>query len=136
MKVCSRCGHDFDSKRCKKCQSDYDARRYAANGEKEKERQRQYRQKPGVTEQYRDRALQKQYGISLEEYNRMNVSQNSQCDICHGTSTKALCVDHCHKTGRVRKLLCTRCNYAIGLFDESIPLIESAIRYLRENPTY
>ena len=78
--------------------------------------------------------LKKQYGISIEEYDRMRQEQLFSCKICgkheddslHGR----LCVDHCHSTGKVRGLLCNKCNSAIGLLNEDTNTLAAAIEYL------
>ena len=56
--------------------------------------------------------------------------QNECCLICNKNDEKALCVDHCHKTGKVRGLLCNKCNKALGLFNDNIELIKVAASYL------
>ncbi len=67
--------------------------------------------------------LKKHYGISLEDYNRMLSDQKGLCAICgcpETTSTKKrLAVDHDHKTGKIRSLLCRACNVSVGLLKES-----------------
>lgn len=84
-------------------------------------------------------ALKNTYGISREEYDRMMTEQDGRCAICgldepnsHGrTGTKfRLSVDHCHDTGRVRGLLCQKCNRAVGLLGDDIDLLKKAIDYL------
>lgn len=77
--------------------------------------------------------LLERYGISTEEYIAMWDGQNGLCFICHEppSGDKLLCVDHCHETGLVRSLLCTRCNAGIGMFRESPELMSTAIEYLR-----
>jgi hypothetical protein len=61
----------------------------------------------------------------------MILSQNNLCAICNNPSkNKALAIDHNHKTGEVRGLLCHHCNLAIGLFKEDIDVFTSAIKYL------
>lgn len=63
----------------------------------------------------RNRYLQKTYGISIAEYDRLLAAQSGRCAICRGLSGgKNLAVDHNHKTGEVRGLLCKRCNSAIA----------------------
>lgn len=65
--------------------------------------------------------LKSRYGVSLEEYNTMFESQGGECKICkrHQTEfSKRLRVDHCHKTGRVRGLLCSRCNLHLGQYEQ------------------
>lgn len=87
----------------------------------------------------RDYLLRRKYGISLVQYNEMFVSQGGLCLICGGpeqrvhSTSKELCqlsVDHCHKTGRVRGLLCTKCNHILGLWQDDPEIFKTAIAYL------
>lgn len=85
----------------------------------------------------RDRHLYRTYGITDSDYQAMYAAQGGVCRICgegqSHTRFKALCVDHCHRTGRVRGLLCSACNTSIGLMQESETRLENAIKYLREH---
>lgn len=73
----------------------------------------------------------KKYNISEREYLRMFEKQNGTCAICFGSSkNKRLAVDHCHKTGLVRGLLCMKCNTALGKFGDDITMLQRAIYYL------
>ena len=76
--------------------------------------------------------LQK-YNLGLEEYDQMLESQNGQCAICGKRQHKKLFVDHNHKTGKVRGLLCNNCNFGIGQFQDDFNLLLSAIEYLRRH---
>jgi hypothetical protein len=80
----------------------------------------------------RRRDLRKNYGITEGEYDSMLLGQGGVCAICKGAepSGRRLAVDHCHTTGKVRGLLCSRCNPAIGLFNENVANLASAIDYL------
>jgi len=74
------------------------------------------------------------YGLTLEDYNRIHDTQNGCCAICgkHETKlNKRLVVDHCHKTGKVRGLLCEKCNHGLGRFEDNLTIIENAITYLK-----
>jgi len=71
------------------------------------------------------------YGITPQRYDEMALSQNGQCAICSCTPTRRLGVDHDHETGAVRGLLCSSCNFAIGLLKDSPELIDLAAAYLR-----
>ena len=77
----------------------------------------------------------REYGISTEDYEKMLKQQNYTCLICGGTkmnkSRKKLCVDHNHKTGVTRGLLCNGCNTIIGMTDEKIETLENCITYLK-----
>jgi len=74
--------------------------------------------------------VERLYGLVRDTYLELLSEQGGACRICKKTSSKRLCVDHCHKTGVVRGLLCRRCNLAIGLFDDDIALLEAAQEYL------
>lgn len=80
----------------------------------------------------KDHQLRRYYDINLEEYREIEKSQNYKCKICLQTNkhTRMFAVDHCHKTGKVRGLLCTNCNTAIGLFEENKDNLLRAIEYL------
>lgn len=72
------------------------------------------------------------YGISVDLFNQMLVDQDSKCYICMGDNGSiALCIDHDHKTGKVRGLLCNKCNRALGLFADDTKLMIKAIDYLQ-----
>ena len=72
------------------------------------------------------------YGINIEEYNRLFKEQNGGCAICNNPNVndRRLCVDHSHITGKVRGLLCHRCNSALGLVAENVEILHSCINYL------
>lgn len=84
--------------------------------------------------------LKKNYGITLEFYYELLTKQNHVCAICkrpefaldHRTGLpRALAVDHCHITGKIRGLLCTNCNRGLGKFNDRIDLLQNAISYLK-----
>lgn len=69
-----------------------------------------------------------------EIYQTMLNSQNHTCAICkRHDSKRALHIDHCHKTGNVRGLLCHNCNLTLGRMDESIENLISAAEYLKKH---
>lgn len=79
--------------------------------------------------------IKRRYGISIEHYNQMLVAQNMGCAICrkqHDSSISRgrLYVDHDHKTGAVRALLCGGCNSMLGYASDSIEILQKAIAYL------
>lgn len=78
----------------------------------------------------RNQELKKAYGITTEDYNKMLYAQKGVCKICNTKSQKNLHVDHCHKTGKVRGLLCGRCNMSLGAMKENIQFIKNMIIYL------
>jgi len=76
----------------------------------------------------KDRKLRDRYGITVDQYDEMVKNQNGQCKICK--ESVKLHVDHCHKTGQVRGLLCNGCNRGLGYFNDNIDKLISATTYL------
>lgn len=95
-----------------------------------KEKERLYKKTNYDFSKEKNRKLFAEYGITLQKFNEMLKHQNECCLICNKNDEKALCVDHCHKTGKVRGLLCNKCNKALGLFNDNIELIKVAASYL------
>jgi len=82
-------------------------------------------------DKYRDSYMKRVYGISLNEYNEMIEVQQNKCFVCRNSpGVKSLAVDHCHTSGKVRKLLCHKCNTALGNVDEDITILKKLIDYL------
>lgn len=81
------------------------------------------------------------YGLTKQQYEKMVSAQENKCIICKRHESecirrerkvfKGLVIDHCHKTGKVRGLLCIRCNVAIGYIEQEEDRIEKMIAYLR-----
>lgn len=87
--------------------------------------------------QFNDDHRQRTYGITPADYNAKIAAQDNKCAICQKEETetrkdvlRALSVDHNHKTGQVRDLLCQSCNKLIGLANEDRDVLVSALRYL------
>lgn len=80
--------------------------------------------------------LKKNYGISLEDFTEMMKKQDGKCAICgiNGDDLpKRLAVDHCHKTGKIRGLLCSSCNQGLGKFKDQPELLKNGAKYVQEN---
>lgn len=76
--------------------------------------------------------IRKKYGLTPDDYDALLASQGGVCAICRGAPAKRpFAVDHCHRTGRVRGLLCNRCNVAIGNFRDDAEIIQRALDYLQ-----
>ena len=93
-------------------------------------------------EKVKEFKLKRRYGISYEGFMTLKASQGGVCKLCGVDPTTdptkksgSLCVDHCHKTKKIRGLLCRTCNMALGKFKESIPTLQNAIEYLQEHET-
>ena len=119
------------------------ARYRADNPEKRKNTCDKYRKENKAKERsyyqenkldWRKSQLLKDYGVTFEEYQRMFRKQRGKCAICNVSQSdtkKTLAVDHCHKTKKIRALLCTKCNPGLGFFNDDIKLLEKAIKYLK-----
>lgn len=84
-----------------------------------------------------DLRLRRQYGISLEQYNKVFLYQKKACAICkipHIPGKPRLSVDHCHLSGELRGLLCWGCNRKIAAFKDNIALLKAAATYLTKPP--
>jgi hypothetical protein len=77
-------------------------------------------------------ACLKKFGMTEDDYQKMFDEQLGLCAICHKPENDIkLAVDHDHKTGKVRALLCKKCNMGIGLLGDDPDTILSASLYLR-----
>lgn len=82
-------------------------------------------------------------GLTVTTYDELFDKQNGRCGIC-GTDDpsksdprrKRFCIDHDHKTGKIRGLLCNKCNRTVGLFDDDIDIVRSALEYLSSTQDY
>jgi hypothetical protein len=91
--------------------------------------------------QKRNQRFKRRYNITLTEYNELLINQEGVCFLCGNLPTgihssgrpHVLHVDHNHITGRVRSLLCTKCNRGLGYFNEDIKLLSKAINYLNDH---
>lgn len=115
--------HQYDL-RCNKCFNEYVRGKY--NYERE-----------------RDKQLRQNYGITLDEYNKLLDSQNGVCAVCGNPEsrrpgrkkltenvTPMLHVDHDHKTGKIRGLLCSECNNSLGMLHEDPERIKALLKYV------
>lgn len=80
-------------------------------------------------------------GFTIEDYQQMLDRQQGLCASCHKPETafdkrhqalRRLTVDHCHKTGKIRGLLCTRCNRALGFLEDDAELVRGLLRYIEQ----
>lgn len=92
-------------------------------------------------EKVKNSELKKSYGIDLTQYNQMHDNQNGVCAICQNKETavakdgtiRLMPVDHCHVTGKIRALLCTTCNTALGGFKDDPALLRKAAEYIEKH---
>lgn len=79
----------------------------------------------------RSSELKRNFGIDISIYEAMLAAQRGRCAICAGRqSRKSLSVDHCHKSRKIRALLCNGCNRAIGYLNDKPRKALGALRYL------
>ena len=111
---------------CRKCES-----------KKHRQDHQRLKQNPVKYKEYlakeRNRHLKRTFGITAEDYDQMLSSQNGSCAICEVTecaSGAALAVDHCHRTGKIRGILCRDCNTSLGKFNDDRNRLRKAIKYL------
>lgn len=150
----SKLGINGLSSHCKGCIklknncSKYDSERFKVYYQKNKQRLRDYAnaQNHKLTGNNlpfgKEYQLKNYYNLSPDDYFKIVEKQNNLCAICKkpetvktnkGDRIRGLAIDHCHTTGKVRGLLCSKCNKAIGLLKDNIELLESAIEYLKNN---
>ena len=140
MKVCNKCNMEqpidnyykqtgartkegYRRPTCKSCVNKQSIAWSKANPDKVKKHRRKQR-------------LKQNYGISLEQYQEMLIQHNNKCAVCNEEhKRRPLNVDHCHTTGKVRGLLCDKCNMALGLLKDSKDLINNLGKYLNAYPT-
>ena len=80
--------------------------------------------------------LKSKYGITLADYDDILRSQDGLCAICKTDTpdhSGRFVVDHCHSTGAVRALLCSKCNVMIGMAREDVFILLSAVQYLNDH---
>lgn len=152
IRLCSKCGQakpssDFlrrnDNRlyrpECKACFAAY-MRAYRSNPDNAaRDRARAAARHEQFPEERKRTKLRLSFGITLEEYREMEAAQGGLCAICGQPEPsfdkrtgrrRDLAVDHDHKTGKVRGLLCGHCNRAIGLVAESSVVLARMILYL------
>lgn len=131
MKKCSKCKLtklliDFNNDKngkfgvhhyCKKCHSQQRKNTYDYNKSK-------------------NRQIMNKYKLSEYDLQNMYNNQNGECKICNVkydnvSKHNALYIDHCHITGKVRGLLCGKCNRLLGVWNDNVDILKSAINYLK-----
>jgi Recombination endonuclease VII len=133
MKTCKICGLEksltkFRSYRtktkgfvhrdeCQECKYKYEKRRKASN--------------PDSVKSW---WLHKKFNMTLVQYKELEKSQGGVCAICSKSqNNKCLAVDHDHQTGKIRALLCDKCNRGIGLLGDSSTIISRALEYVKKH---
>ena len=107
-------------------------RYYEIHKEERNAKARKYRQEhPGITRRW---TLKYRYNLSLEQVDELLIKQDHKCLICENHLKEAQrCVDHDHKTGKVRGILCQSCNRILGACGDDPNLLNNAIAYLKNH---
>ena len=110
-------------------------RQQAENRIRDSAYRKKYRADPTKVERIRELGRKsnrrQKYGLTEEAYEALLEAHDYQCAICFGT--EVLCVDHDHETGKVRGILCSRCNSGIGMLRDSLLLVQKASEYLEKH---
>lgn len=119
----------------KECKKQYDKKYYNNNTKKVYVRINKWKSNhPESVKKIRQKQhLKHTYGIPIEQYYEMLTLQMSGCTICKKTiveNAKFLAVDHNHTTGKVRGLLCNKCNRLLGFANDNPELLRKAADYL------
>jgi hypothetical protein len=118
---------------CIECSREIRRIHYAANKDVYKSRAKKWKAKnPEKVKRSALRAkLKYLYNIDEEKFQRLSDAQNGLCAICgKPPRSSRLGVDHDHKTNEFRGLLCEKCNYGLGMFDDNTEYLSKAIKYL------
>jgi hypothetical protein len=153
VKICTKCGTEKDAllfyKRsdrksginswCISCEKERNKKRPASYKHKK------YQNYVRNIDKYKSQKIYNLYGITLEEKNKLEQSQGGVCAICKQKETllnrktktlREMPVDHSHKTGKIRGILCSGCNTAIGLLKENPEICIAAAEYLRKHENF
>jgi hypothetical protein len=147
---CTRCGEwkpleDFykhkktksgRNSHCKACENKRSAGFRATDRFKEWESEYKQtdRAKTAIRRSRRKADLKKKYGMSPDDYEAMLKKQNGVCAVCGRVDPKpthCLSVDHDHKTGATRELLCSTCNTILGFVDDNLEWLQKLMDYVR-----
>lgn len=125
--------HITDEEHNRQLQYYYKHREERKEYNRERGRKYYHNHKKERTKANRNNVLKRTFGITLSDYYKMVSHRGNTCDICHNppSGRGGLHVDHCHKTGRIRGLLCSKCNQGLGLFSDNLSLLNKAIWYLQ-----
>jgi hypothetical protein len=137
-KLCRKCGEETERHkdgRCSLCAKAYDqARAYTENRIKSKRQSwKKYNDTQGRLLSMWARDLRRAYGITPEEYTEMYVAQKGCCKLCGDRiwlKHKTTHLDHCHKTGKVRGVLCIHCDRGLGGIKDSPQALYRALYYV------
>lgn len=135
MKICVKCFTSLPKESFRTTRDQY-TQPYCRTCERKLRREYYHKDLEKSRSLGRDKALARAYGITREEFNNILAEQNNSCAICgikEPGGRGNWHVDHNHTTGKVRGLLCHKCNTGLGLFLESETILKLAITYIRKH---
>lgn len=156
VRIRSRHAEQLGHKVCPRCQQElpfsaFTPSKYTATGVQgycractnQRNRERRRPRTPEQSRTARDAQLRRDYGITHAQYEWILAGQGGVCAICrkpetkiggrHGKTPLRLAVDHDHRTGLVRELLCADCNRALGCLGEDIEIAKRLLAYLKKH---
>jgi len=122
--------------------SEHSKKRYEEVKELSSKKHKEFRKQNPDFVRERDRSyyLKKKYGITTQQLAEMWIGQDNKCGntgclepLVRGNAGFA--VDHCHQTGKIRGLLCMRCNVSLGNVKDSVTRLFGLIKYLKHHGT-
>lgn len=122
---------------CYPCHRSHNRKNYITHNEQAKRRAHRANNKPAYKLWKFKWQLKNRYGLEHETYLELLSSQGGGCAICGSIKTAnkmSLAVDHCHKSGRIRGILCDSCNVGISRFKDDPSKLLAAIEYLKNPP--
>ena len=132
-----------DKEKDKEKEREYNRQYYLANKEKLKRYIDENREKVNAYnkqwqkdhKECQERQRAKRYGLSVDGLRLLLEQSSDTCPICQNKfddtkHSKKKNVDHCHKTGTVRGIICTKCNQGLGSFKDNVESLKNAIKYL------
>lgn len=112
----------------------YNKKHYEDNRIKRLQKQREWYQNNKPTkEERRAKALLQRYGLTIEDYSKLLDSQFGKCMLCgiHNNELDyPLFVDHRHSDGKIRGLLCSKCNFKVGWVESNLDCLDEILKYL------
>jgi hypothetical protein len=158
VRVCAKCGEEKDllsfgaskmhkdgrRRDCKECMNAYRRERYKSPEVRDRIKGNTKRWNEANPLAWKQAYLMRTYNITLDEYQALYDAQGGCCALCRnpeqivgsGKGKSMLAVDHDHETGKVRGLLCFRCNTSLGAFGDSVEGLRRAIAYIEGDILY
>lgn len=137
-KICSTCGERKDFYYYNKMKRSKDGHAYncrPCDNRRQRESLAAHPRPLSVIKAERRMRVCEKYGMTVDDFDELLKKQGGTCAICgkkqkNGRKHENLSIDHCHTTGKVRGLLCRKCNLGLGLFGDTTDGVQKALDYL------